>query len=278
VVGVDLSQISSSKRIAMVAMFPVIELGIAIGLAKSRTRMVAAILAIGLHLVLIVILGPTGLNHRPSVLIWNGQFVGQAFLLFLIVPVKNQENSTYKPDAQARDKPDAQARGHARKIRETCGAFFIAVACLMPLTERFGMWDHWPSWALYAPHSSRVRIEVASSSVPRLPVRLQSLMPSWDSQTNDVIEWVIVPIDKWSLHVLDTPIYPQARYQLGVAKQVASMIDSEHEVQISILGAASRWTGQRQMKTMDSAGQLKGAGLGYWLNTQPRTLANARDF
>ena len=61
---------------------PLGELAIAVGLSWPRGRRLALWCAIGLHLALILALGPFRLGHRPGVLLWNVAFIGHDWLLF----------------------------------------------------------------------------------------------------------------------------------------------------------------------------------------------------
>jgi len=140
----------------------------------------------------------------------------------------------------------------------------------LPITERSGLWDHWPSWALYAPHSSRVQVEVSAAAIERLPENLQKLVSLTSVDTDEMALWIRVPIDAWSLETLDTPVYPQARFQLGVAEAIAREVDSDFQVRIKLLGTASRLSGKRYQETFTSLQQLLRACSRYWLNTQPR--------
>ncbi len=263
-IELDLSKVSDSSRIALVAVFPVVELAIAIGLLWTKSRRVAGVFAIGLHLALIAVLGPLGLNHRPGVLIWNGQFAVQAFLLFVVTQAADHE-------------ADLNAKGPRRiwfvhglyRIRESLCIAIVVLVSIMPCSERFGIWDHWPSWALYAPHSSRVRVEIASSSVEHLPATLAAMVSTSASDEESVV-WLPVPIDAWSLKTLDTPIYPQSRFQLGVAQYLASEINSEFQIRITIFGTADRFSGQRKTSTLEGDEQTAKASELFWLNSKPR--------
>ena len=267
-VGQDSSNISASLKIALVAIFPVGELAIAVGLAWATSRRVAGLFAIGLHLALIVILGPLGLNHRLGVLIWNAQFVGLAYFLFVAkrISVRISVPGTEIADGPLEPPPAGLRKGCLQTL---CGAL-IACVIVMPCTERFGIWDHWPSWALYAPHSSRVVVEVAAPSVRRLPADLVALINRPTPEADEMPVWVSIPIDAWSLQSLDTPIYPQSRFQLGVAQQVASVVDSEFQLRVTVLGTASRFSGRRQSTILEGNLEIANAGGNYWFNTIPR--------
>jgi hypothetical protein len=262
--GNDLATISDTSRLALVAVFPVVELAIAIGLLWTKSRRVAGVFAIGLHLVLIAVLGPLGLNHRPGVLIWNGQFAIQAFLLFVITQAADRQIEVNVNEAR-----QIWFFHWIHRIQESLCIAMVVVVSIMPCSERFGIWDHWPSWALYAPHSSRVRVEIASSSVERLPATLAGLVtPSADEEESVV--WLPVPIDAWSLKTLDTPIYPQSRFQLGVAQYLVNEIDSEFQIRIAIYGPADRFSGKRKMSTLEGNEQIAKSNELYWLNSKPR--------
>ena len=265
IVGRDSSDINASLRLALVAAFPTTEFAIALGLVWPKTRRLAGIFAICLHLVLIVILGPLGLNHRLGVLIWNALFGIQAYYLFVVRRIATNKDGISEPRA-----PIIKTRLET-SMQKICGAL-MAIVFVLPCTERFGIWDHWPSWALYAPHSSRVLLEIAAPSVHRLPADLVALMNQPASEDEDVTAWIKVPLDTWSLQSLNTPIYPQARFQLGVAQHIASVVGTEFQLRVTILGTASRFTGRRQTNVYESKEQTIKAGDLYWFNCAPRRL------
>jgi hypothetical protein len=244
----------------IVALIPIAELAIAAGLAWPRSRRVAGVFAIFMHLVLLMILGPLGLNHQAGVLIWNIQFLGQAVFLFQWIPAAKlatvvshgNENAWY------------------RTVGNCSVASIAILVMVLPCTERFGLWDHWPSWALYAPHSSRVRVEIASTRVEQLPKEFASLISPLDNTEASIAQWVAVPLDSWSLHTLKTPIYPQSRFQLGVARHLAQWVDAELEMRIIVLGPANRFTGQRSTVVLEGNSDIDKAGRAYWFNTVPR--------
>ncbi|MCE3017460.1 MAG: hypothetical protein LW870_16490 [Pirellula sp.] len=262
--GQDADTIPSGTRVVLIAMFPLIELSIALGLAWPKSRYFAGWLAIGLHLSLLVILGPLGLNHRPSVLVWNVQFAVLAFLLFIRTGQQSVATPTEEPNTKS------ELRNRFPTWLQCSCASLIGIVMIMPATERFGVWDHWPSWALYAPHSSRVRVEVSGPGLSRLPAELVQLTDLTVPANEEILGWINVPIDRWSLQSLDTPIYPQARFQLGVARQIVGVVDSEPDIRVILLGCSNRFNGQRSSEVLQDNAQLEKAASQYWLNTRPR--------
>ncbi len=162
-------------------------------------------------------------RFEPSVwvLVWNLQVAGQVFILFLLPASKPQTESVESEQAVAPESEEhpKEPRQQSRiSALQAVGWSALAIAIVMPATERFGFWDHWPSWALYAPHSSRVFLEIAAPDVSKLPDSLQSLIEPESEETITI--WKPVPLDAWSLATLQTPIYPQARFQIGVAEAI----------------------------------------------------------
>jgi hypothetical protein len=86
----------------------------------------------------------------------------------------------------------------------------------------------------------------------------------------EILGWINVPIDRWSLQSLDTPIYPQARFQLGVARQIVGVVDSEPDIRVILLGCSNRFNGQRSSEVLQDNAQFEKAASQYWLNTRPR--------
>ncbi|MCA9160828.1 MAG: hypothetical protein KDA72_21000, partial [Planctomycetales bacterium] len=209
------------RPIALIASLPAVEMTLAAGLAWPTTRRIAGVLATVFHLGLIWLLGPLGLDHSAGVLYWNLQFAGQALCLFVLLAPQGATNPS-----QDAEKSAGKRWGNRLAISLT------GLAIALPMGERRGLWDHWTSWALYAPHSSRAEVWIAYTAVDALPASLQRVItdeqvsrePPWEQRREleqdapDAMRslWLRVPIERWSLAETRTPIYPQARFQLGV--------------------------------------------------------------
>lgn len=240
---------SQNSLAVLAAGFPLVEFLIAAGLCGTSTRRWAGIGACLFHVGLLVILGPLGLNHSLGVVGWNIHFLVLAWLLFVS------------------SNPEKNAVRIAVKSHSPSWIWCLMLPVfVLPLFERFGYWDHWPSWAVYAPHTSRVETYVAVSATDRLPSSLQSLLPESELGTL----WVRIPAEQWSLNSLGVPIYPQARFQLGIANHLAQILDSQFEIRADVLGAASRWNGKRSEIRLEGLGQIQRAENLFWCNSLSR--------
>ncbi len=263
--NLDVQQWGWSARLWLASLFPITELLLAMLLAMGQYKggqwiRVAAVLACLFHVSLMVILG-LGLGHSASVVLWNLQFAVQALLLFGL------------GDGSARHvhRVEAESKSHVAALRTQSkmmlGFTFVVVA--LPVLERWGYWDHWPSWALYAPHSSRVALFVAAPAVARLPADLQKVMAEEKNSALDEL-WVRVPLAKWSLTSHETPIYPQARFELGVARYLAQHVRSRFAIKVIVLGAAARFDGHRTTREFVGSDEIERAGESFLWNTRPR--------
>ncbi len=251
--GLDSRSFAEPIRLSLVACFPLIELAIGIGLARSSTRRFAAVAAVVMHVVLMLILGPAGLNHHWGVLGWNAFFAIQAILLFWVKPASAETQQT-----------DVRTKFAVRSFLANA---IILIVIVLPVGERAGVVDHWLSWALYAPHSSRATIDVSATALDRLPAELRRIV---DSSNSDEL-WIEVPISRWSLEQLAAPIYPQARFQVGVAEHLARGM-SEFDLRVTIQSTSSRFTGARKRIEITGSSALRNAESFFRLNCHPRLL------
>ncbi len=249
--GMDIGHWSASSRLLAVAMLPLAELLLALALCIGTLkdspgwRAWAGGIACLFHALLMLIFG-LGLRHSWGVVLWNLQFAVQAWLLF-VAPRVRQPQTARMP------------------FQPGWVSLVVGLAMALPLLERFGFWDHWPSWALYAPHSSRIELYVAQAAIHKLPADLQPLV-----ERDESLLWLRVPLGQWSLAALGTPIYPQARFELGVARDIARRVDSEFTVRAVVLGTAQRFSGRRRSREFLGKSGIEQAANLFWLNTQPR--------
>ena len=212
----------SRMRIALAASLPATELAIAIGLCFARSRRMAGMAAMVMHASLIGLLGPWNLAHSLGVLLWNICLLLQAWFLYVRKP--------------SEDPIPLPTSGFA-----TIAKAIITLALIMPLFERSGYWDHWLSWSLYSPHTSRVEIEVHKSVLASFPQSARAFV--LENEEGDA--WHLFETDRWSVKSVGVPIYPQARFQVGVARNIAKSISDADGIRIKVKSVADRWTGSR---------------------------------
>ena len=145
-------------------------------------------------------------------------------------------------------------------------AMVLAVV-LLPLTEPWGLFDLWPSWGLYASSAERLSLQVHRVARSQLPEELQ---PFVETPVDERDPWLTVRLDRWALATRHAPIYPQARPQLGVARQVVEYFGLGNRARIVRFGQAARFSGRRQVDVLAGPAQWEAAAGEYWLNARAR--------
>ncbi len=253
--GGSIESWSESARLAAALVFPLGELAVAAGLCFARTRTAALAGAVVLHVLLLVILGPWGLDHKPGVLVWNAYFIVQDWLLFAplrLLPTLGRLSA--EPSDEA---PRAPWRVQA----------LVAAVVVLPLLSPTGWFDMWPSWGLYASNSQRVVLLVHRSQLAALP---DAMAPFVETPPNAADPWLRVRLDRWALEALGAPIYPQCRYQLGAARAIIERFIPAHRARVVRFELADRLTGQRAHDVLTGLSQWQAAGDEYWWNAAPR--------
>lgn len=222
---------------------PIAELSIAVLLAIPKTRRLGGVVAIAMHLTLIGLLGPWALGHSLGVLAWNGLLAVQAGVLFVAAAPDQNDN--------------AAAPMPVRWITRV----ILVGALLLPLTERFGYWDHWLSWALYSPHNSRAEIQVHRSVIDQM----QPIVREYLDDDADGDRWSQLDIGRWSLEQRWVPIYPQARYQLALALQIARRGNLGQAIRVKLKSVSDRRTGRRQETFLIGRSELEREASRFWL-------------
>src|SRR4029079_10340197 len=118
-----------------------------------------------------------------------------------------------------------------------------------------------------ASSAQRVQLLVHRREVELLPVELRSLV---DVARDPDDPWLAVRLDRWSLDALGAPIYPQNRYQLGVAEALIVRFGLGHRARVFRFDMADRFTGARRYGLLPSLAKIDSAASEYFFNSRPR--------
>ncbi len=245
------------------ALLPVGELlvGTALLFRKSRAYGLAASLV--MHLLLMVAVGPWGLNHEAGVLLWNCYFVMQNVILFTAERRSSARSDLPNNDRMVGSFPSSWAS----KSTSRFGVLAVLIgAILFPAFRAVGCCDTWPAWAVYASSPARVLVRVHDDSVETLPEQMQKFVEQ--RQLNDGWSWL--RIDLWSLAAIGTPLYPDDRFQLGVARFVVHEVEPGDGIRIIHEEEADRWTGERKRNEFLGQTEIGGVAAKFLFNSKPR--------
>jgi hypothetical protein len=234
--------------------FPLGELLVAAALVFRRWRRWGIALSVVMHVALLLALGPWGWQQRPGVLLWNLYFLSSIPLLFWRVETDSQNGNSGAVAAET----------GWRFSNELCLTAAIALG-IWPALEGVQLCDHWPAWAVYSSRPEIVRIDVQNHQVARLPQELQRHVGPAEALS----DWRPISIDQWSFEMRGSPMYPQGRYRLAIART----LESRYGVQLRVTEQAtpSRWTAQRQLREVSDLAQE--CESRFWFPTTARDRA-----
>jgi hypothetical protein len=140
----------------------------------------------------------------------------------------------------------------------------FALIALLPLGERWGVFDSWPSFALYAAHTERTAVLLPAEGVAKLPpAARESLVPEGDR------DWRRLDLTAWSRRVRGVPVYPQGRACNGVAEALAARYRGVRALRVVQWGRADRLTGRRERDEAVGLDAVRRRGDRYRLNAHP---------
>lgn len=256
--GISAQSWPNAARVTGALAFPVGELTVAVLLMFRGTRRVGLAGAITMHSLLILLLGPFGLGHRAGVLIWNGFFIVQDWILF-----GRRRESLHAPPTSANSQPCTRWPSPALRF---CGVLVGCTAMLLPALEPLGRWDHWPAWAVYAPQGGYITLLVSDTASDNLPVEVRQFLTAPREDTT----WRTLRIDRWSLAALGVPIYPEERFQLAVALDVIDRYNLDGQAHVVLHSSAARTTGVRNKVVLADRAAIENAATGFTLGARAR--------
>jgi hypothetical protein len=203
--------------------------------------------AVVLHGSLVGILGPLGLGHSLIVLVWNAAIAAEVWV------------------ALGPETPNSVEQPNAKPIAAFARLIFWGAAVL-PLGERIGVFDAWPSHALYASHVGRVSVFLHESELGAYPLEVRRhLRPDGAGDG----PWHRIDLTGWSRAVRGTPVYPQNRACLGLAEALAARYGVRTLVRVVVYEPADRWTGRRRSQAAIGREAIRRLGDRYFINAHP---------
>ena len=174
---------------------PVFETLIGILLIVPWTRTVGLIGAVGMHSLLLFLLGPFGHDYNSVVWPWNLAMLGMVLVCFL----RNEE-----PVIRTAWNP---ALGKATMV----------LVGIMPLLSFFEKWDDYISASLYSGRTKDGWIMFSEDAANRFT---DSLTPAEYERLKGAFDGYSLDVTSWSMAELNVPLYPERRVYDGVAQKL----------------------------------------------------------
>lgn len=268
--------------------FPAGEFVVAVLLLFKTTRRLGLYCSWGMHLALFATLGPWGLNHEWGVLIWNIFFLLQNGILFGRNANCDFETPTKLPGVQPADDARSETlptelhtsvtphdrstlsqRSMLAIMRTRFIYTFTTLVAMAPFLENFGLYDHWPAWAVYSPRPEQVTIQLDEMAAAQLPESVAQFLGSPQPLTSQR-PW---SLDRWSFETRNCPVYPQLRYRLAAIEAILRPLIPSQPVEIQIRLSPDRLSAEREVLELSNWDELDAFQERFWINSEPRVAS-----
>ena len=215
-----------------------------------------------MHVALLAALGPLGLNHSLGVLLWNAFFLVQSWLLFRATADERALADETFAAQMGQWWRDLATWPASRTNRLALGT--VLAAMTWPVLEPLGYCDHWLAWAVYSARAETVQISTDVFHTGHI-----NLTDRERSRLGVQLDLGTLHIGKWSLGTLGVPVYPNERFQLGVASAVLLTVQPRYPCVCVVLSARGRMINgrfERLVKPNDLSTELDR----YAINAHPR--------
>jgi predicted DCC family thiol-disulfide oxidoreductase YuxK len=174
---------------------PFIQLAFALGLLTRRFRRISLIAAVAMHVFILAMFGPLGLNWNTIIWPWTAAMAVLDILLF-----GGRQEFSWRDIIWSARQPY-----HAAVL-----VVFIGLPCL----SFVNLWDSYLSAALYSGNITDGEIYTNDRGRNALPERTRKYLVHTSDDTN------VLNIQRWAIEDLDVTPYPEARVYRAIARNV----------------------------------------------------------
>jgi hypothetical protein len=176
---------------------PVIQVAFGIGLLTKRFRSVSLALAVSMHLFILAMFGPAGLNWNDVIWPWTATMAVFDILLFSAAPEFSWRDVVWG------------GRGLLH-----WGA--IVLFALLPVLSFFNLWDSYLSSALYSGNLTEAQIYLSDTGAASVAAEVRSRLVRTSPDTH------VLNLQRWAMEDLNVTAYSETRVFKAVAGSVCS--------------------------------------------------------
>ena len=171
---------------------PLIEISLGFGVMFKQSRKLALKIIIGMHSLLLIIVGPFGANFNCVIWPWN-----LAMICFAVI-VYNEKIDIYE----------------FKNIKLNLNILTLIAWLIMPAFSFFGYWDHYFSLSLYA-----ARNEVCYIKINNPPSNFELAKYYRKRKEGDTSNTKTIAMQTWAMDEIGTPPCPQKRVYKKIKQQ-----------------------------------------------------------
>ena len=173
---------------------PLVQVAFGVGLLTRRFRRASLLAAVAMHLFILAMLGPAGLNWNDIVWPWTA-----AMAIFDLLLFSGAEFSWREVVWRRRDPAHAAA---------------LVLFAMIPALSFFNLWDSYLAAALYSGNLTEAQIYLSDAGRVSLPAAIASHLAHTSPDTN------VLNLQRWAIEDLNVTPYPETRVYKAIAKSV----------------------------------------------------------
>ena len=178
---------------------PFVQVAFGIGLLTRRFRRASLIAAIAMHLFIMAMFGPFGLDWNNIVWPWTAAMAIFDILLF---------SGT----------PDFSWREILWSRHDPCHVAAVVLFAMLPALSFFNLWDSYLSAALYSGNLTEAQIYLSDAGKASLPAAIASRLAHTSHDTN------VLNLQRWAIEDLNVTPYPETRVYRAIARDVCGRL------------------------------------------------------
>jgi predicted DCC family thiol-disulfide oxidoreductase YuxK len=187
------------------AAVPFVQVAFGVGLLTRRFRRVSLIAAVSMHVFILVMFGPLGLDWNEIVWPWTAAMAVFDILLFT-------------------DATELSAREILTGKDFPYYAVALALFAVLPFLSFFNLWDSYLSSALYSGNLTEAEIYTTDAGKDALPTTIRPYLTHTSPDTN------VLNIQHWAIEDLNVTPYPETRVYKSIAKSVCSRLNDPSQL------------------------------------------------
>jgi hypothetical protein len=184
----------------------ILESLVGLGLIFRKTRNIAIVLAVGMHVIILCLL--IAKSYNSIVWLWN------VFMILLVII------AFWRSDALIRQ---------VTNWSFTLAKSVVSASVFLPILSFVGLWDMYLSGALYSGNTAVAVIRIDNYLYEKLPPNAkQSVFYSAKMESQ------ILPLHEWSMLELNVPVYPEKRVFEQITNEICKLTSNHEQVELII--------------------------------------------
>ena len=193
---------------------PVLECGAGCALLSRRFRRMAVVCAAGMHIFILLTIGPLGWNYNTVVWPWNIAMIALLIILF------------WRADDSPLDILWVRTPGPEFAFQKVVLLLFG----IAPALSFFNLWDTYLSFAFYTGNGDSASIYLSDATFDRLPDKLADYVYEYSPNVKEL------SIPDWSWGEFNAPHYPEDRIYRNVFRRVCELTGSPPDLKLVVRG------------------------------------------